>query len=135
MIYIEKKSVVPLPAASGSISDTTNITDKVTNTYSARVIEEMLSEIPLIRSGSIVVIPSGTPYALMFSEEELLEMFGIDTIDYDKLSGSVSNGDYTANSTHVTGLLINKSLKRIYAGLNASISNNIRINYTLFYNR
>jgi hypothetical protein len=41
MKYIVKKSVIELPETSGSISDTTNITNKTTNTYSARVIEEM----------------------------------------------------------------------------------------------
>lgn len=41
MKYIVKKSVAELPAIQGSISDTTNITDKTKNTYSARVIEEL----------------------------------------------------------------------------------------------
>jgi hypothetical protein len=44
MKLLEKKSVVELPPAVGSIADTTNIKDKEKNTYSARVIEEMLAE-------------------------------------------------------------------------------------------
>lgn len=41
MKIIEKKSVVPLPPTTGSISDTLNVDDKTTNAYSARVIDEM----------------------------------------------------------------------------------------------
>ena len=44
MKYIVKKSTVELPPLSGSIADTTNIENKVENTYSARVIEELLAE-------------------------------------------------------------------------------------------
>ena len=44
MKYIVKKSVVELPPLSGSIADTRNVENKVENTYSARVIEEILSE-------------------------------------------------------------------------------------------
>lgn len=44
MIYIEKKSIVELPKTTGSIVNTTNITDKTTNTYSAEVIDNLVSE-------------------------------------------------------------------------------------------
>lgn len=39
MRYLQKKSIAPIPPASGSVSDTLNITDKTTNTYSARIID------------------------------------------------------------------------------------------------
>lgn len=44
MQILKKKSVATLPTVSGSIADTRNIKDKVKNTYSARVIEELLTE-------------------------------------------------------------------------------------------
>lgn len=43
MKIIEKKSVVPLPQATGSIFDTTNISDKTKNTYSANIIDGLLN--------------------------------------------------------------------------------------------
>lgn len=60
MKYIEKKSIVPLPQANGTISDTTNITDKITNTYSARVIEEDLIETITNENGTAIKFPDGT---------------------------------------------------------------------------
>ena len=41
MKYIRKKSISK--PISGSISDTLNIEDKKTNTYSAKIIEELIS--------------------------------------------------------------------------------------------
>lgn len=60
MKYIEKKSIVPLPQANGSLSDTRNITDKVTNGYSARVIEEDLIETITNENGTAIKFPDGT---------------------------------------------------------------------------
>ena len=52
MKYIVKKSVVDLVAPTGSISDTRNIGNKEVNTYSARIIENLLSE----SDGTLVAI-------------------------------------------------------------------------------
>jgi hypothetical protein len=52
MKYIVKKSVVELSSPTGSISDTRNITNKEVNTYSARIIENLLSE----SDGTLVAI-------------------------------------------------------------------------------
>lgn len=41
MKYIEKKSVVPIPPASGAVSDTWNINNKTTNAPSIRLVEEL----------------------------------------------------------------------------------------------
>ena len=41
MKYIEKKSVVPLPQAVGSISDTINVEDKVNNAPSINLVQQM----------------------------------------------------------------------------------------------
>lgn len=45
MKHLVKKSVVELPPIQGAIADTTNVNDKVTNTYSARIIDEKLSNV------------------------------------------------------------------------------------------
>lgn len=58
MKYIVKKSVVEIPASKGSISDTTNISDKTTNTYSANVIEKLLAGTTLYEGTSFA--SSGT---------------------------------------------------------------------------
>ena len=42
MKYIKKVSTVKIDKTTGSVVDTTNITDKVTNAYSARVVEELI---------------------------------------------------------------------------------------------
>lgn len=94
-----------------------------------------LNNLPLVKSGSIVVTPTNTNYVLMFSEDNLKSMFGLTSIDFTRISGAVGNGDYIANNTHVTGLLVNNSTKRVYASLGSATSTAIRINYTLFYNR
>lgn len=94
-----------------------------------------INNLPLVKCGSIVVKPSNTRYALLLEENDLKSMFGLDSIDYNRISGAVANGDYEANNTHVTGLLINNSNKRVYASLGSATSSAIRINYTLFYNR
>ena len=44
MQILKKKSVATLSTISGSIADTRNIKDKEKNTYSARIIEELLTE-------------------------------------------------------------------------------------------
>lgn len=41
MKYIEKMSVVPIPPASGAVSDTINIEDKVTNAPSINLVQQM----------------------------------------------------------------------------------------------
>ena len=40
-MYIEKKSTAKIPEVNGAVVDTRNVDDKTTNTYSARVIDEM----------------------------------------------------------------------------------------------
>ena len=40
-MYIEKKSTAEIPEVHGAVVDTRNITDKTTNAYSARIIDEM----------------------------------------------------------------------------------------------
>ena len=45
MIYIEKKSSVPLDPITGCITDTWNVTDKATNAPSIRLVEEKMTEI------------------------------------------------------------------------------------------
>lgn len=52
MKYIVKKSVVELSSPTGTISDTRNIGNKEVNTYSARIIENLLSE----SDGTLVAI-------------------------------------------------------------------------------
>lgn len=47
MKIIEKKSTVKVDKTSGSIVDTTNIEDKTTNTYSARIIDEKTNIVDL----------------------------------------------------------------------------------------
>lgn len=41
MKYIERKTVVPLPEATGSISDTLNVEDKIKNAPSINLVEQM----------------------------------------------------------------------------------------------
>lgn len=90
MKYIEKKSVVPIELATGSIFDTTNIGDKTKNTYSARIIDEMNTysteetmvgiwhnNKPLYRK--TIIFPNGTG-----TEEQVsynLSEYGINNVD------------------------------------------------------
>ena len=48
MKLIKKESVVELPEASGSIADTWNIENKVTNAPSMRLVEEALKNAPKV---------------------------------------------------------------------------------------
>lgn len=43
MKYIEKKTMAEIPKATGSVSDTLNVEDKITNAPSIRLAEEMMS--------------------------------------------------------------------------------------------
>lgn len=54
MKCIVKKSVVELPQTTGSISDTTNIADKTTNTYSARIIDELTSTLNELANPTLI---------------------------------------------------------------------------------
>lgn len=78
MKLIEKKSIVPLPEASGSISDTTNITDKTTNTYSARVIDE--------KDTGIKTIINNFKNAIGIGNENIPQLYNVDINNID-LSG------------------------------------------------
>ena len=61
MKFIKKKSVAQIPEIKGSIVDTTNVEDKIQNTYSARIIDEKTG-IETITSGntSAIKFPDGT---------------------------------------------------------------------------
>ena len=59
MIYIEKKSVVPIPEVNGAVSDTWNINNKTTNAPSIRLVKEEL-------------IPSGIIKNNIYSSEETI---------------------------------------------------------------
>lgn len=57
LIYLEKKSIAEIPPASGSVSDTLNVKDKITNAPSIRLVEDLIETV----SGSIPVeIPTKT---------------------------------------------------------------------------
>lgn len=62
MIYIQKKSVAEIPPASGSVSDTLNVTDKITNAPSIRLMQELLSNISSSPDspGTSVEVPTKT---------------------------------------------------------------------------
>lgn len=46
MKFLQKKSIAEIPPASGSVSDTLNVTDKVTNAPSIRLVQEMIGNSP-----------------------------------------------------------------------------------------
>jgi hypothetical protein len=46
MKFLQKKSIVEIPPVNGSVSDTLNVNDKVTNAPSMRLVEEMIANSP-----------------------------------------------------------------------------------------
>lgn len=88
MKIIEKKSVVTLSPATGSILDTTNITDKTTNTYSARVVDEKIAE----NSGVQIYSTTETKAGIWIDGKPL----------YRKIIETTAPKT-TANGTYITG--------------------------------
>jgi microcystin-dependent protein len=99
MKYIKRKSAVKLSPITGSIVDTTNITDKKSNTYSARIFEEMLT----IATNASMPVGSGIdffgttpPENYMFadgraiSRTEYSELFSIIGTTYGTGDGSTT---------------------------------------------
>lgn len=83
MKIIVKKSAAPLPPNAGGILDTLNITDKIKNTYSAHIIDALLSEVgisetiiqTIINTAKLEAHPIGSYY---YSEDSTdpSELFG-----------------------------------------------------------
>lgn len=97
--FIKRKSAVKLSPITGSIVDTTNITDKNSNTYSARIFEEMLT----IATNASMPVGSGVdffgttpPENYMFadgseiSRTEYSELFSIIGTTYGAGDGSTT---------------------------------------------
>ena len=103
MKYIEKKSVVELPPASGSISDTTNITDKVTNAYSARLVEEKLnSKQNTLTAGDNISIVNNVISSTGGANLDPVARVGSDAANsagWYKVADSTMTGWYNANIT------------------------------------
>lgn len=71
MKYIEKKSASKIPEIDGSIVDTTNINDKITNTYSARVIDELVQNNSSGGSGIEEIITNNNGTSIKYTDGRL----------------------------------------------------------------
>ena len=103
-------------------------------------IVEMLKQTennPIIRDGSKVITATNSSGALLFTEEELKELFGVSKYNKENISGFAINGDTKAFSGNIIGLKISSANNNLYASLDQTVTGTvgIRVNYTLFYNK
>ncbi len=80
--------------------------------------------------GSIVKTPAGTSI-ILFTMEELNELFGVSNCGTNNIVAFITNGDGNASSTHFDSTVILDG--RLYATFTQTISKQIRINYLIFY--
>ena len=92
---------------------------------------------PIIRDGSKVITATNSSGALLFTEEELKELFGVSQYNKENISGFAINGDTKAFSGNIIGLKISSANNNLYASLDQTVTGSlgIRVNYTLFYNK
>lgn len=94
-IYIQRKSAVKNENISGAITDTTNVTNKKTNTYSARVIDMLINIATPVGSG-MDYYGTEAPLNYMFadgrelSRTEYAELFKIIGTTYGAGDGSTT---------------------------------------------
>ena len=103
-------------------------------------IVEMLKQTennPIIRDGSKVITAINSNSALLFTEEELKELFGVSKYNKDNISGFAINGDTGAFSGNIIGLRISSANNNLYVSLDQTVTGSVKItaNYTLFYNK
>lgn len=80
--------------------------------------------------GSVVKTPAGTSIVL-FTMEELNQLFGVTNCGKTNIVALATNGDGNANGAHYDGTVILDG--RLYVTFNQMVSNQIRINYVIFY--
>lgn len=68
---------------------------------------------------------------VMFTFQELNELFGVDDCTYGNILAFVCNGDGAANSVHFNSATLADNA--VYATFDAQINSNVRINYIIFY--
>lgn len=93
MLFIKKKTIAEIPPASGSVSDTLNIDDKVTNAPSIRLVEEMIENV----SGSTddvdntEIIENTNGVAVKYPDGRLECYHAIDlgNLNFDRAYGSI----------------------------------------------
>ena len=74
---------------------------------------------------------TATNSVVMFTFQELNELFGVDNCTYGNILAFVCNGDGNANSVHFNcATLADDS---VYATFDTQINSTVRINYIIFY--
>ena len=68
---------------------------------------------------------------VMFTFQELNELFGVDNCTYGNILAFVCNGDGNANSVHFNCATL--ASDSVYATFDSEINSNVRINYIIFY--
>ena len=99
MIYLQKKSIAEIPPATGSVSDTLNVTDKITNAPSIRLVKEMIEDAAGGGSGDIIEDGTGLPkdgvIAFDGVEEDIPEGFELvenpDDTKLDELEAKITS--------------------------------------------
>lgn len=145
MIYLEKKSIVELPKAQGSISDTLSVEDKVTNAPSINLVQQMTG-IP--QDGIIAfdgtLIPEGyeeveMPTSSLGNVETKVLYDAFETLDFTpsvnwqiyQLSDSLDNYDalltqfFYTDATATSGYLLLTSSFDYYQKATCSITGTI----------
>ncbi len=112
MIYLEKKSIVELPKAQGSVSDTLSVEDKVTNAPSINLVQQMTG-IP--QDGVIAfdgtLIPEGYEEVEMSSNNNsLIEttkvLYSVDPMVYNNLNATGDTLNLTDSLENYDALLV-----------------------------
>lgn len=74
---------------------------------------------------------TATNSVVMFTFQELNELFGVDNCTYGNILAFVCNGDGNANSVHFNCATL--ASDSVYATFDSEINSNVRINYIIFY--
>lgn len=86
-------------------------------------------------SGTRVIAGNGSTSFPMWTLSEIAQLFGLTTINKEKVIAIFNNGDGNSNGAHIDGAqwYTSSNITRLYATFNANVSGNVRINYILFY--
>lgn len=134
MKYIKKKSVAQLPRLTGSIVDTWNVDDTTTNAPSMNLIKDLTGSVKKIKMGSKVITVTDSNAGELFTIDELVSLFGVDSLSSNNITGFVTNGDETSYAGDLISTFFGSN-HYFYVRLSETITGsvNVRVNYVLFY--
>ena len=130
MKFLQKKSIAEIPPATGSVSDTLNVTDKITNAPSIRLVQEMINNTSdggstegEITSDNVSCIPQDGVIA--FDGEEIPE-------GYEEVGNPYLTKLYSGTSHSNSGMLL-ENINNFYGVLLVAKEPDNNIKTSMFY--